>query len=27
MKGYGVGGVEGITLDFAHFKAKRDGYV
>jgi glutathione reductase (NADPH) len=27
MKGYGVGGTEGLTLDFAAFKAKRDGYV
>jgi len=27
MKGYGVGGTEGLTLDFAHFKAQRDAYV
>lgn len=27
MKGYGVNGADGITLDFAAFKAKRDGYV
>lgn len=27
MKGYGVSGAEGLTLDFAAFKAKRDGYV
>ena len=27
MKGYGVGGVDGLTLDFAAFKAKRDAYV
>ena len=27
MKGYGVGGTEGLILDFAAFKAKRDGYV
>jgi len=27
MKGYGVGGTEGLTVDFADFKAKRDAYV
>ena len=27
MIGYGVGGTDGLKLDFAHFKAKRDGYV
>jgi glutathione reductase (NADPH) len=27
MKGYGVRGTEGLILDFAAFKAKRDGYV
>ena len=27
MVGYGVGGTQGMTLDFAHFKAKRDAYV
>ena len=27
MKGYGVTGLEHLGLDFAHFKAKRDGYV
>lgn len=27
MKGYGVGGTEGINLDFPAFKAKRDAYV
>ena len=27
MKGYGVGGTEGLNLDFAYFKAKRDAYV
>ena len=27
MKGYGVGGTEGLTLDFPAFKAKRDAYV
>lgn len=27
MKDYGVLGTENLTLDFAHFKAQRDGYV
>ena len=27
MKDYGVKGTEGLTLDFAHFKKRRDGYV
>lgn len=27
MKDYGVQGVDNLTLDFAHFKAQRDGYI